>query len=68
MNPDFKITMKSDYKGWTLEEVYESDIAYLFYLIHTHKVPDAMKKLIIDFLYSKPAFKETADKLNLQPN
>ncbi len=47
---NFIIKHQTNYKNWTLFEIYNSDKAYLYYLIHTHKTPIGLKKIIYDFL------------------
>ncbi len=43
----------TNYKNWTLEEIYNSDKTYLYYLIHTHKTPPGLRRLVIQFLEKK---------------
>lgn len=49
----YVISFSSSYKGWSLQDIYVSDKAYLFYLIHTHKTCEGIKKIVIEFLKTK---------------
>ncbi len=49
----YVISFSSNYKGWSLRDIYDSDKAYLFYLIHTHKTCEGVKKIVIEFLKCK---------------
>jgi len=52
-NRGYKINHSTNYKNWNLEEIYISDKAYLYYLLHTHKTPNKIKEIIIEFLASR---------------
>ena len=47
---NFKINHVTNYRYWTLSEIYDSDYPYLLYLIQTNKTCDKLKELIYEFL------------------
>jgi hypothetical protein len=53
MSEQFKINIVTNYRYYTLQEIYETDFSYLLYLIQTHKTCDQLKEVIYDFLKSK---------------
>ena len=50
---DYKLRHVTNYFNWTLEEIWESDKAYLYYIFHTHKTPLKLKSIIYKFLKLK---------------
>lgn len=49
----YVVNFSSNYKGWSLQDIYDSDKAYLFYLLHTHKTAKGIKLLVSEFLKCK---------------
>lgn len=53
MSEPFKINIVTNYRYWTLEDLFKYDYPYLLYLVQTHRTCNKLKEEIYEFLKTK---------------